>query len=160
MIDYVDLWCVCFLFTYRTLPTSTTRLSLWTLHTMPSEMIRGSTGSATQCTSTENWEGSPRRERRIVVFVERVTETTRTDLPAGLPGRRTTPSLSVVTGDLLLCYVFLLECYIFSCVDLCVRFQNFICMEEYFTFKSFCSNFQFLQSLNLTIKLFYLALNI
>ncbi|CAN7110153.1 unnamed protein product [Brassica rapa subsp. narinosa] len=59
----------------RTLLTSTTRLFLWTLHTMPSEMIQGSSGSATQCTSTESSEGSPQRERRIVVFVERVTTT-------------------------------------------------------------------------------------
>jgi len=62
-------------------------------------MIQGSTGSATLCTSTENSEVSPPKERRIVVFVERVTTTTRTDLPAGQPGRRTTVSLSVVTGD-------------------------------------------------------------
>ncbi|KAH0902583.1 hypothetical protein HID58_042086, partial [Brassica napus] len=82
----------------RTLHTSTTRLYLWTLHTMPSEMIQGSSGSATQCTSTENSEGSPQRERRIVVFVERVTTTTRTDLPASLPGGETTPSPYVVTG--------------------------------------------------------------
>ncbi|CAH8337798.1 unnamed protein product [Eruca vesicaria subsp. sativa] len=60
------------------------RVYLWTLQTMPSEMIRESTGSATQCTSTENSEGSPQKERRIAVFVERAT---RTDLPAGLPGR-------------------------------------------------------------------------
>ena len=69
-----------------------------------------------------------------MVFVERVTTTTRTDLPAGLPGRRTTLYLSVVTGDQLYVFFFARVVYL-----LCgFMFQNFgmynFCIQE-FVFK-------------------------
>ena len=102
---------------------------------MLSEMIQGLTGSATQCTSTENSEGSPQKERRIVVFVERVTTTTRTDLPAGLPGRRTTLYLSVVTGDQLdvselhwVEILFYIWSQVLSCVNLTKKLNFLGCL--------------------------------
>lgn len=86
-----------------------------------------------------------------MVFVERVTTTIRTVLPAGLPGRKTTPYLSVVTDDQF-CFsqvVYLLCGFLFLNSRIALRSK---------TLKSrVCFKFLFLKTLNLTIKLSFLV---
>jgi len=102
----------------RIRPTSTTRSSWLTQHTMLCVMTRESTGSATQFTSTVSSEDLPQRERRTEVSAERVTTTTRTVHLAGLHGRKTTLSAFVVTVDCLLLLLLLLSSSRFHVVAL------------------------------------------
>ena len=68
-------------------------------HTTPSGTTPGSTGSAIQCTSTENFVALPLLERNSEVFAERVTAITKLGLLVVQPGRGTRQSLCAVTDD-------------------------------------------------------------
>ena len=67
---------------------------------MLSAMIQGLTGSANLSTSTGSSVGLHLLERSTGVFVEKDICITRHDLPAGQPGRGTTPFPCVVIVDL------------------------------------------------------------
>lgn len=85
---------------YRIQLTSTLRWFSLMLPTMLFAMTQESTGSASLFTSTGSFVDSLLPARSTGVCVERDTLTTRHGLPAGLPGRETTPSPFAATVDL------------------------------------------------------------
>lgn len=119
-------------------PTSTLRWSWLTKPMLPSVMIQGLTGYATQCISTENFVVSLQLVRNTGVSEEKDTCTTKHVLQEEQPGRGTKLSLSAATVNLLGSFEPLLSpSFVFNVVTLLVwqvmlltLQSNWVCVEQ------------------------------